>query len=470
MMDKKTKKQQDDQFDETLEDRLDKNTESEPQKRTKKKARRKPSTSRKAKGAQAPKDTSKKEANSQKQSDDQFVDLPEDRLSQIEKEKTQGEPEKKTRSKPSSSREAKQEQVSKDAPEKESVEPKLSKEDLLDDIRQSLAGEEDDVEAPKGFVDRLKDRLKGFSKAKKEDVVTQERSEIDFEVQDDLQDLAIEAQPKKKKTSVSKKEEDAVQEFFSDLEAMADVLPDVDDQMAAEKKEIQPDEKKPDEKIQLPKLPEKSDDKEEIDFDKVREVALQEYDETKVEPATEQKTSIQEEVRETIRESNRWERILLIGATALAAGILLFAGVFIIVKSIPTPTPEPTVAVNWEDRVHPTALNLPGGWGFPLGQGYVLDGKWSPQGAEWLIGTEISRWVALPWSLQLEAVLRTLKSEDQLELIMSNGDSLVYNVFSIQEMTMEEIQAHDTKTPSLLVILFNQEGDVDTHWVVTALP
>ena len=391
----------------------------------------------------------------------------------MDKEESQSKPEKKSQRKASSSRKGKQEQGPKDAPEKESTEPKLSREDLLDDIRQSLASEEEDVEeAPKGFVDRLKDRLKGFSKARKEDVDTQEKSEVDIEAQDDLQDLAIEAKPEKKKSSVSKKEKKAVQEFFSDLEALADVLPDVDvsDQAAVEGQEIQPDEEKPDEKVKLPKLPEKSDDKKEIDFEKVREVALQEYDDTRVEPTTEQKISIQEEVRETIRESRPLERILLFAAAVLAAGILLFAGIFIIVKSIPAPTPEPTVSVNWEDRVHPTYLNLPGGWGFNLGPGYVLDGQWSPQGAEWLIGTEISRWVALPWSLQLEAVLRTLKSEDQIELIMSNGDSLMYNVFSIQEMTMEEIQAHDTKTPSLLVILFNQEGEVDTHWVVTALP
>jgi hypothetical protein len=134
------------------------------------------------------------------------------------------------------------------------------------------------------------------------------------------------------------------------------------------------------------------------------------------------------------------------------------------------PTPEPTVVVNLEDMVYPKQLNLPGGWGFNLGQGRVEEGNWSPRGAEWLIGTEISRWVALPWSLQLEAVLRTLKSGDPIELQMSNLDRLEYSVYSIQEMTMEEIQALDAKTPSLLIILFEDESDSDTHWVVTALP
>jgi hypothetical protein len=87
-----------------------------------------------------------------------------------------------------------------------------------------------------------------------------------------------------------------------------------------------------------------------------------------------------------------------------------------------------------------------------------------------LIGTEISRWVALPWSLQLEAVLRTLKADDQIELTMSNSDVLVFNVYSIQEMTMEQLLALDTKTPGLLVVLYNDEEADGTFWVVTALP
>ena len=410
---------------------------------------------------------------SKKQQDDQFVELPEDRLDQIEKPEPQEKTKKRAPRKSSATRKEKQVEAPKDASEKAPDEQKLSKEDLLADIRQTLASEED-VEEQKGFFGRFKDRLGFPSKAKRKVGETQEQREIEIEAQEDLQDLITESKPKKKKkSSTTKKEEKAVQEFFSDLEALADVMPDVSGQAAMETQEIHTEKKKPsepDEKKKLPKLPVSSDDKEDVDFEKMREVALQEYDETKVEPTVEEKVSLQEEVRETIRESRPLERILLIGAVALTAGILLFAGIFIIVKSIPSPAPEPTVAVNWEDRVYPTHLNLPGGWGFNLGQGYVIDGEWSPQGAEWLIGTEISRWVALPWSLQLEAVLRTLKSDDQIELIMSNDDSLVFNVYSIQEMTMEEIQAQDVKTPSLLVILFNQEGDVNTYWVVTALP
>jgi hypothetical protein len=105
-----------------------------------------------------------------------------------------------------------------------------------------------------------------------------------------------------------------------------------------------------------------------------------------------------------------------------------------------------------------------------LGQGQVVEGEWTPNGAEWLAGTEISRWVALPWSLQLEAVLRTLTAEDQVELMMSNFDVLTFDVYSIREITMEELLATDPTKPALLVVLYNDEEADGSFWTVTALP
>ena len=70
----------------------------------------------------------------------------------------------------------------------------------------------------------------------------------------------------------------------------------------------------------------------------------------------------------------------------------------------------------------------------------------------------------------MEAVLRTLKSGDKLELTMSNFDVLEFNVYSIQQMTMAELLASDAKTPSLVVVLYNDEEADGTFWVVKALP
>jgi hypothetical protein len=218
----------------------------------------------------------------------------------------------------------------------------------------------------------------------------------------------------------------------------------------------------------LAKLPSKSEEEEE-DFDAVREVALQEYDETKIE-VEERKPALREEVRQTIRELKPFERFLLIGAGVITVLALLYSGIYLIANSISLPAPTPTAEVDMADIVHPTKLALPGGWEFNLGQGKVVDGEWKPRRAEWLVGTEISRWVALPYSVQLEAVLRTLKPENQIELTMSNTDVLVFNVHSIRELTMEQLLASDPKTPSLLVVLYNNDETVGTYWVVEALP
>ena len=117
----------------------------------------------------------------------------------------------------------------------------------------------------------------------------------------------------------------------------------------------------------------------------------------------------------------------------------------------------------------PTSVSLPGGWTFDLGKGSLTtDGRWDPKQPEWLQGTEVCRWVALPWSKQLEAVLRTLNPDDPIELGMSNNDKLVYKVYSIKQMSPEEMQKLDSNKPCLLVVL--TEPNADSRWVLTALP
>ena len=471
MMAKKSKGQQDDQSSEPLENKTDQLEKEESRDSTEKKSRRKSSTSRKLKTPSSSSEAPEKVPDQNTQQDGQYIDLPEDRLGKIYTEEPEDKAKKKTRRKAPTSRKAKQDQPSADVPPKAPDEPKPSKEDLLADIRKSLASEEDVVEK-KGFFGRLKDRLKPVSKAKAEKRDTQETLEGEVAAFDDFREAVIAPKTKRRGRSSTEQEEEVIQDFFSDIEALVDEVPEDGAPEKAKLQEIQPVAGETPDLFRdgPPRLPVKSDVSKEVDFEKVREVALQEYDDTRVEPTVERKASLKEEVRETIRESKPLERILLIGAFAITLGILLFAGIFVLVKSIPSPEAEPTVVINLEDQVYPARLSLPGGWEFNLGQGSVVEGEWSPQRAEWLVGTEISRWVALPWSLQLEAVLRTLKSEDPIELIMSNYDSLVFHVYSIQEMTMEEIQAQDAKIPSLIIILFGQENEANTYWVVTALP
>jgi len=148
-------------------------------------------------------------------------------------------------------------------------------------------------------------------------------------------------------------------------------------------------------------------------------------------------------------------------------GIVL-AGIlsFLIFNAYQQSSPEPVREVS--NLPYPVAVSLPGGWSFELGRGTLQAGRWEPNGAEWLEGTEVCRWVSLPSSRQLEAVLRTLNQNDPIELTMSNNDKLTYGVYSVYEMTLEEIQALDSNSPCLLLILTG--SDSEKRWVLTAVP
>jgi len=425
------------------------------------------------------------------QRDDEFVDIPDDRLEQIGKDAPQeGKPERETKDKSTASRKSKQVQVKEEPGKRAAKSPEVSQDDLLDDIRQELAADEEVIEEPKGFFGRMFRRLRGPSKTEAEEPKSQSELEVEIETQeelssdsDDLQGVLDELtgeqepapkpkpKPRKKRTAQDVDEEKSIQEFFADLEALADVVPEGGIQAALDGQESAVGEPQEDEKVKVPKLPVKSSAEDEIDFEAVRGLALEDYDETVIEPE-ERKKPLREEVRQTVRELKPVERFLLYAVGIVTVGVLLFSGGFLIVNSISVPTPTPVATLDLSETVYPTTLTITGGWKFPLGQGRVVDGEWAPKNdkAEWLVGTEISRWVALPWTLQLEAVLRTLNTDDQFELTMSNFDVLTFNVYSIQEMTMEELLATDPTRPALLVVLYNDEEKDGKFWTVTALP
>ena len=410
--------------------------------------------------------------NNRDEQDNPIDELPEDRLEELRAKDEPGKEEKKSRRKSSKVAKGEQPEGGKDPKKPDPGASKSSREDLLAEVRQSLLQDEDVDEEKKGVFGRIRGRFGKGSKSKsKEDTQVQPVSDVD--IQSELDALISESKPKKIR-QVSRKEEEAIQEFFADLDALATIEPDapVYDALEVEGEEAQLEEVQPEVVVPPPRLPKKSEDEDQVDFEKIRDVALQEYDETTIETEYVSKKPIQEEVRETIREAKPLEKILIASAVILTVGTLLFSGVYLIANTISEaiPTPTPVATPDLSQLTYPTRVILPGGWEFDLGQGAVVDGAWTPNGAEWLIGTEISRWVALPWSVQLEAVLRTLQSDDQIELMMSNFDTLPYDVYSITEMSMEQILSLDTRKPSLVVVLFNGEGEEGVYWVVTALP
>ncbi len=198
----------------------------------------------------------------------------------------------------------------------------------------------------------------------------------------------------------------------------------------------------------------------------IREAALEDYVTAPAEGEEEAAPSVVRSMRRSWRDMRPMDRRLLVGALIIVGLAVLSGSGFLVVKSIPTPTVAPTATASFIPI--PISISLPGGWVFPLGIGYVQNGVWDPTTPQWLQGTEVTRWVSLPWTVQLEAVLRTLKASDEIKLSMSNYDSLIYKVESIQQVPSTDIEKIAPSTPSLLVILSKQ--DSGTRWVVVAKP
>ncbi len=204
----------------------------------------------------------------------------------------------------------------------------------------------------------------------------------------------------------------------------------------------------------------------EQEMSEVRAIALEGGEEVFVEVEAKVEDPFEERLK-AFENSLRPYRKYIYYALALLGIVLAVAAGGLMIreyqKGLP---PEPAKEIS--NLPFPTSIVLPGGLNFGLGKGVIVDGEWDPQRPEWLEGTEICRWVAIPWSRQLEAVVRTLSQKDTLELAMSNNDRLTYNVYSIQELTLAEMQELDSNSPCLLLVLAQQ--DSDKRWVVTALP
>jgi hypothetical protein len=191
------------------------------------------------------------------------------------------------------------------------------------------------------------------------------------------------------------------------------------------------------------------------DYKGLRNVALEDY----IEPTTPDVHSSSDE-----KELKPLEKVLL-GVTAILLTVVVFLGVSYfannsVAASVPTSTPDAKAQV-------PFNVEFPGGWTFNLVKGRVENGKWEPKGAEWLQGTEFCRWIALPWSLQLEAVVGTLRPEDDIMMALNNGDSVIYKIKNIQEVPVDSVGQLGENRPCLLIIL--SKADSEKRWVITAI-
>jgi hypothetical protein len=203
------------------------------------------------------------------------------------------------------------------------------------------------------------------------------------------------------------------------------------------------------------------------DLTEVRSIALEGGEEVFVEVQSTKQDPLEERLSAMENALKPYRRLINFGLALLGLVMAVIAALvlFNIYKQSAAVAPAPEVVSNLP---FPTSVSLPGGWSFPLGKGSLVGGQWNPAGAEWLQGTEVCRWVALPWSRQLEAVVRTLNPDDPIDLGMSNNDVLTYRVSAIEQMSPAQMQELNSNKPCLLIVLANPEEE--TRWVLTAVP
>lgn len=335
----------------------------------------------------------------------------------------------------------------------------LSPDDLLDEVRHSLI----EVEEEKEEKTKWWQRFGKGSRKKKSEVEPVEVSELvdELEVSESLEEVDIQEE----QDEYAEQIDELIEMLDTDDETPAEVV-DVDTPVMVE------DEQEKEEKavVDLAEMKKRAfrtaTPEEDEEISEVRSVALEGGDEVFVEIETRKED--QAEVRWKAFENALLPYRNYITFTAVFIGFLAVIAIGYLVydryqKSLPPPPIEEV-----ESLPYPTVMYFPGGVFFNLGRGSLDNGRWDPVGPEWLAGTEICRWVAIPYSRQWEAVVRTLTRDDKIELLMSNGDRLSYDVYSITQMTLDEMLDLNANTPCLLVVLADAKSD--ERWVVTAKP
>lgn len=323
----------------------------------------------------------------------------------------------------------------------------VSAEDLLDDVRRSLI--EDEAQADEKKSSWWGKKGKGKSKDQVEEV-----AEPDATVVSGLADENKDTEYLEQIDELIEMLEPEVEAAKTELVVEPVVVPQVEPEVPVDVNELKKRAFSP------------SDGKEEQEISEVRAIALEGGEEVFVEVESKKEDTFDDRLKAFENALRPYRRYIYFVLAFLGVLVAVFVSVTMYTvyqRSLP---PEPVKDTS--NLPFPKFMSLPGGVNFTLGKGAIKDGNWNPRGPEWLEGTEICRWVAIPWSRQLEAVVRTLTKKDTIELTMSNNDKLTYNVYSIKEMTLTEMQALDSNSPCLLLVLAEQ--DSEKRWVVTALP
>lgn len=341
------------------------------------------------------------------------------------------------------------------APEEEPIPQSgnVPDDESLSATRKALIKEEQQAELKGGVLKKVAHKLKGKKTAKKTKPVAP------------LEEIPATTSPAPKEDG---SEEAEAQEILSVLEKAGQ---EVEPPAKAESPQpvVSPSpEPKQESLASIPKATEP------VDLHDLRDVALEGYEETPAQSPAGPRKSISRKIKGWADriQYRTLVRMTIASLTAVVCLGTVVVALFLLqfqpIRFSRPATPTPTMIVPTAALPVPMQVRFPGGWAFVLSRGRAVDGKWTPTSAEWLEGTEICRWVSLPWTEQLEAVIKTFKPGDRIDLVMTNYDHWTYRVRSVSEAQSFELATMDKNFPSLLLIL--TKADSDERLVVLAVP
>ena len=202
------------------------------------------------------------------------------------------------------------------------------------------------------------------------------------------------------------------------------------------------------------------------DFDLVRATAIEGYNPDALNSSGEPRTGLAR-LREWFKRLNGFQKLAFLLGTLVVLGLGIYLIVIFSSRLSPSVKPSSNANLNLSGPI-PSSVVFPDGQAFALGLGTVTNKTWAPKGAEWLVGTEVPRWLALPWDARLESSFRSYQVYAPINLHMSNGDILVYHFESIQEISREEMNTFHANTTDLLIIL--SKPGASTRLVIVAGP
>lgn len=126
-----------------------------------------------------------------------------------------------------------------------------------------------------------------------------------------------------------------------------------------------------------------------------------------------------------------------------------------------TPTPY-ALALGLVDEAaeggnDPASVEL-AGHSFVLSAGEARGGTWQPVGAEWLIGTELRRVVAVPYSPDLANAVARLREGDVVNLRLRSGEVVKYRVAQVARVKRHQIEVLTDRNPSIAVVLYGERA------------